>query len=132
MLGRRTRRVMSGWYRRLVVLAAVAVALALPTAALAWFWDQTYAGNTTFAPGGIALSAFQQSLRYNIMQWNNNGMFGQITLCDSSYNCYPYTYTNNGTVNDYRTISYGRAKCNSWSGNTLDIYVQSCYVQAFG
>lgn len=120
---------MTRWCRRLVVVLLAAVALGLPATAFA-FWDQTYASNTTFNPGGIALSASNANFFYSIMQWNNNGMTGQVTLCDSSYNCYPYTYTATGTVTDYRTISYGRAKCNAWSGNTLSIYVQDCYTQA--
>jgi len=112
-----------------LVVVMLAAALVLPAAAFA-FWSQTYVSNTTFHPDGIGLSAFNQSLYFNQMTWTNNGDTGEITLCDSSYTCYPYKWDNGGTVADTRTISYGRAKCHSWSGNAYDMYVQSCYTEA--
>jgi hypothetical protein len=66
------------------------------------------------------------------MQWTNNGNVGQVTLCDPSYSCYGYTADNDGSVDDYRTISYGRAKCHSYAGNGSNIFVSSCYTQAWG
>lgn len=50
----------------------------------------------------------------------------QLTLCNASYECYPYSYSVYSFA-DYRSISYGRAKCNAWSQNIQYLYVDYCF-----
>jgi len=51
----------------------------------------------------------------------------QMTLCDSSYACYPYTECPSSCA-EYRSISYGRAKCTAKASNQTWIYVYYCYI----
>jgi hypothetical protein len=114
---------------RILAVAFAFVALAVPMAAFAW--AQNYVLNTYFNPGGIALSGANASLNWNESQFQTD--FGgdrmQLTLCDTSYNCYPYTYDSDGFVSDDRTISYGRAKCNAYQFNAGQIFVHWCYTR---
>ena len=116
--------------RAAVTFAAFAIMLLLPWSGVAGNWSQTYVSNTTFHPGGIGLSALN-SVTYNEMIWTNNGDTGKVTLCDSSYACYPYVASNDGSVYDTRSISYGRGKCYSWISNAKDMYVIDCYASNF-
>lgn len=119
--------------RRLVLTVVVALAFIVP--AIAFAWSQTYASSTYFYPDGIALSSFNQGLNYNHMHWeppyDPGGQagphYGQVTFCDSSYQCYGYRQTANGFVDDYRSISYGRGKCHAKASNIYAIYVYSCF-----
>jgi hypothetical protein len=52
----------------------------------------------------------------------------QLTLCNSSYECYPY-HSSHESFDDIRSISYGRAKCTAWQYNTEWIYVYYCEVR---
>lgn len=119
-------------YRLGSLIALVAAVLTIAFPAIAHAWSSAYVGTQAFSPGGIGLSAFNSGMNYNFMSWNSeyyggSNLRGQVTLCDSSYQCYSYSYTNSGTVSDTRSISYGRAKCNSWQDNFYDMLVYQCY-----
>jgi hypothetical protein len=109
--------------RRVILVAAVAVALALPAGADAW--SQTYAASTWFSPGGIALSDFNSGLVYNEISWAYAESM-RSTFCDTSYQCYGYYQSWTGYLGDDRSISYGRAKCNAPPYNTYDAYIYHC------
>jgi hypothetical protein len=111
----------------LAMLAAVAAALVVTTPASAW--DQFYAWEQPFGPGGIALSGFNYNIHYNSVSFDENPPYYdemQLTLCNSSYQCYPYFYSW-ADFHDDRSISYGRAKCNAYIGNDLSLWVHHCY-----
>jgi hypothetical protein len=115
--------------RRLVALVALCVALAVPAAALAW--AQNYVLYSYWNPGGIAFSDANSGINWNESEFQTS--FGgdrmQLTLCDTSSVCYPYTSDSDGFVSDERTISYGRAKCNAYQNNAGQIYVHWCYTR---
>lgn len=114
--------------QRIALLAVIVAALALPAVALAW--SQYYVSHTYFNPDGIGLSSFNSNLNYNEISWNADGVdVMQSTLCDSSYSCYAYQNDTSGFDQDYRSISYGRAKCHAYSGNMYSVYIYDCYTQ---
>lgn len=113
---------------RWVIAILLALALAVPASALAW--TQTYASYVQFSPDGIALSDFNSGLNYNHFSWSNpygGDNIGQTTLCDASYQCYSYSESSSGSLSDYRSISYGRAKCHSKASNFYPMLVYECY-----
>jgi len=117
------------WY---VAVVVAAVAAAVPAVALAW--STYYVEHQDFGPGGIGLSAFNSGINYNRMIFSKYAgdpyqEVGQTTLCDSSYSCYGYVSDDDGAVYDYRSISYGRAKCHAAVLNPNHIYVNHCYTQ---
>lgn len=114
----------SARFRTLVV--AVAVALLAPLSAAAVL-NQYYVQNTSFNPGGIGLSSFDYGVDYNVVTFTSNGLdYMQLTLCDSSYQCYGYS-SGTSSFADYRSISYGRAKCNAWVNNFYALWIDYCY-----
>jgi hypothetical protein len=111
--------------RRSILVIALLMGLALPATALSW--SSYYVQSQSFGPGGIGLSAFNSGLNYNEVSWVGGTM--RLTLCDASYQCYDYSpwhdFNSDGEYHaDIRTISYGRGKCNSYSGS----YVNHCYI----
>lgn len=123
-------RIRSRTRRRAAVGAAIVVASLLaifPATALAW--SSYYVQNTSFNPGGIGLSDFNSNLNYHVVTFTSNG-YGdlmQLTLCDASYSCYSYMYSDS-SFRDTRSISYGRAKCNAWDYNYASLYINYCYI----
>ena len=115
--------------QRALAVAAIVVALVVP--ATAYAWATNYVLYTYFNPGGIGLSGYNSGINWNESEFQNSfaGDRMQLTLCDTSYNCYPYTYDSDGFVSDSRSISYGRAKCNSYQNNAGQIYVHWCYTR---
>jgi hypothetical protein len=114
---------------RVLVLAVLAV-LVLPTAALAWFHQ--YAYYQAMVPGGFKYSAYNSGINYNKISWNNQ--YGgtntaQLTLCSGGGSCYAYTGSTSGNLTDTRSISYGRAKCQSKNNNFYDIFIYECYTR---
>jgi hypothetical protein len=108
-----------------LVAAVAALILALPVAAGSW--SSYYGPADYYAPGRIELSGLNESIGYNLVTFPGNGLdYMQLTLCDQSYQCYPYTFSQN-SFSDSRTISYGRAKCNAWQYNSYSLYVNYCY-----
>jgi hypothetical protein len=130
--GRRSR--LGAASRVRFLLAAILVALALPATALAWY--SYYVDNAYFNAGGIGLSAFNSSLKHNIIDWNKVAgdpyqEVMQSTYCDSSYVCYPYSSDSTGYLLDSRTISYGRGKCHAATLNPNQVFIDYCYVDNF-
>jgi hypothetical protein len=111
--------------RHLVILMVLAIALAITPSASAW--DQTYVYEKWVNPGGIGLSNFNYGVDYNAVWWEPraNDLY-QTTLCDASYQCYPYISSDSGFLQDTRSISYGRAKCTAWFVNGEALYVHDC------
>jgi len=112
-----------------LITAGVVVALAIP--AIVYAWSQYYARNTVFSPDGIALSGFNNGLNYNHVSWvpqQGPAIVMQSTLCDASYQCYPYTSSNAGVINDPRSISYGRGKCHEKADQIYQAFVYECVV----
>lgn len=119
----------SGIVRRAVLLGAAGLLLlAAPTAALAW--DSYYSWEESRNPGRIRYSGANYNLDYHILTFApyvGSGDKMQATLCDSSYACYSYT-EGGSSFGDYRSISYGRAKCTAKASNQTWIYVYYCYI----
>ena len=51
----------------------------------------------------------------------------QLSLCNTSGQCYAYVGNETGYVQDLRSISYGKAKCQAANDNFTDTYVYWCY-----
>lgn len=119
--------------RRLRLAAAISsivlAALIAAPSALAWYEYFVWSG--WFNPGGIALSGFNDNVDYVEMDWDSRGgtQAGQVTLCYPNSQCIGYTSGNLGNISEgFYQLSYGRGKCNSWTGNTLGYTVNFCYV----
>lgn len=121
--------------RRLGLIAALLVLLSIPAVALAGTWSHQYAYETYFNAGGIALSDFNSNIGYNQIIWGDvfapPDDVAQLTLCDASYQCYDYKPVFSGNDDDFRSIAYGRAKCNAYQYNANAIYVENCYTNNF-
>jgi hypothetical protein len=95
----------------LVIFPTLVAALTLPLVAQAGF--QHYVQNETLYPSEFRRSGYN-GWEYNAASWNwygSNGAVVQITLCHPDNTCYPYTGDDDGHIADFRSISYGRAKC---------------------
>lgn len=114
------RRALHFHPRRLLVVAFLAAVLALPATAHAWW--QVYSNDTWFGSGGFNYSSWQAGLNWNAISW----VYGiaHLSLCNTSNQCYDYKPVYNGYGTDYRTIAYGKAKCQNPNG--YDIYVDFC------
>lgn len=112
--------------RCLTILAVIVAALAVAPVGLAW--TQIYVYEKWVNPGGIGLSNFNYGVKYNSVWWEPkvNHLY-QLTLCDASYQCYPYISSDSGYFQDTRSISYGRAKCTAWFVNSEALYVHNCF-----
>lgn len=110
---------------RAVALLTIVLALAVPPSALAWY--QYYADHTSFGAGGIALSNSNSGINYNELSWTAYAAM-RSTLCDTSYQCYDYHTEDDGFIQDFRSISYGRAKCNAVGA----VFVWHCYASNQG
>jgi hypothetical protein len=92
-------------------------------------WSVYYVQNKTFHPNDAGFSGFNSHVNYNELLWDpfEPSLIMQLTLCNSSNSCYPYTYSYSGFLQDTRSISYGRAKCHSKATNYIDAFVYHCY-----
>jgi hypothetical protein len=104
-------------------LAVALAALVLPAGAFGWY--QMYVENHTMQPLGFQYSSFNSGLDYNAVQWNVHLAIFGLTLCNSGGSCYPYAYDDGGFFSEFRTISYGRAKCH-WPYSNQTVYVFFC------
>src|SRR5215208_2697775 len=91
-------------YQLHLALLASAVALAVPSVALAW--SSYYSWEEARNAGSIRYSGANYNLNYHVMTFapyvgTNDKM--QMTLCDSSYACYPYTECPSSCA-EYRSI----------------------------
>lgn len=117
-------------FRRRFVVLAVALFLVFP--AIAYAWEQPYVSGQAMQPGGFQYSAWNSGINFNKITWNNQ--YGgtntaQLTLCDGGGSCYPYSGSDDMNHTDLRSISYGRAKCQSKNDNFYYIYVYECYAR---
>lgn len=118
--------------RFLALLAVACVAGISATAALAW--SQYYEQNTSFSAGDLRTSAYNSGVDQNKVNFSN--IFGglpQIGIRLISGGGSPYTWTrsNTGSIEDYRSISYGAAQCMANSGNGYAVYVSFCWAANF-
>jgi hypothetical protein len=113
---------------RLLAVALVTASAALLITGAAWAYAQTYASNTTFHPGGIALSSiYSGTLASNLIEWDSNGDTGDVTYCVPGGSCDSYMASSSGlTWDTTRTITGGRAKCHSADFNPYDMHVIEC------
>jgi hypothetical protein len=110
---------------RIATVVTAIIAVALPSNAFAW--SQTYSYETTFGAGGFNYSSWQSSLSYNEVTFSTPPPPGDMrtTLCDTGGSCYAYLPAyGDGLGQDFRQISYGKAKCNAY---LYSIYVHHCY-----
>jgi hypothetical protein len=108
----------------LLVVLGILMTLALPSTASGW--EQFYVSHKSFGAGGIGLSAFNQNVAWNEVYWVAYAAM-RTTLCNSSYQCYDYLPDSDGFMQDPRSISYGRAKCNAVG----DVFIWYCYTTNF-
>jgi hypothetical protein len=111
-------------FTRGATLAIISL-LALVFSATALAWSHYYVDHQTMVPGGFQYSDFNSGINYNETLWSGGIM--QTTLCNSGGSCYDYSPGFNGFHQDFRSISYGRAKCQSYSGNPGNIFAYHCY-----
>jgi hypothetical protein len=118
--------------RRLVALVGAAL-LALPASALAGNWAEYYAALQTFQPGGVETSGSNYGLNYNTTIFSYPGPCCRsmaLNLCAPGSGCYPY-HLHYQSFSDYRTISYGYAKCTAYNFNDGPISVNQCYTSNY-
>ncbi len=115
--------------RSLAALAILAAALIVVPAALAW--SQIYVSNATWYAGSHAHSAYNSSLKGNVIRWTDpQGGAPQMGSCyvDAGGSCVnSFVWSNTGALTDYRTISYGAANCKANTGNGYPVYISECY-----
>ena len=103
--------------RFLALLAVACVAGISATAALAW--SQYYEQNTSFSAGDLRTSAYNSGVDQNKVNFSN--IFGGLPqmgtrLISGGGSPYTWTWSNTGSIEDYRSISYGAAPCMANSG----------------
>lgn len=112
-----------------LALLCACVALVFPASALAF--AQYYSQNIYFHHGGFNYSDWNASLNYNEVLFEPlcslSCLRMQLSLCNTSGQCYAYVGNETGYVQDLRSISYGKAKCQAPSDNFTDTYVYWCY-----
>jgi len=118
--------------RFLALLAVACVAGISATAALAW--SQYYEQNTSFSAGDLRTSAYNSGVDQNKVNFSN--IFGGLPqmgtrLISGGGSPYTWTWSNTGSIEDYRSISYGAAQCMANSGNGYAVYVSfKCFVMS--
>lgn len=118
--------------RFLALLAVACVAGISATAALAW--SQYYEQNTSFSAGDLRTSAYNSGVDQNKVNFSN--IFGGLPqmgtrLISGGGSPYTWTWSNTGSIEDYRSISYGAAQCMANSGSGYAVYVSLCWAANF-
>jgi len=117
--------------RFLALLAVACVAGISATAALAW--SQYYEQNTSFSAGDLRTSAYNSGVDQNKVNFSNifGGLPHVTRLISGGGSPYTWTWSNTGSIEDYRSISYGAAQCMANSGNGYAVYVSFCWAANF-
>lgn len=119
--------------RRFLALLAVACVAGI-SATAAFAWSQYYEQNTSFSAGDLRTSAYNSGVDQNKVNFSN--IFGGLPqmgtrLISGGGSPYTWTWSNTGSIEDYRSISYGAAQCMANSGNGYAVYVSFCWAANF-
>lgn len=117
--------------RRLAVCVTLIAVLAIVVTAAALAWSQTYVSAATWGPGSMDNSAYNSSLKGNVVSFDNRyggTPYMGTTFIDSNGNALvAYRWENDGYILDDRNISYGAARCRASGDNNYSVYVSYCY-----
>jgi hypothetical protein len=130
---RLTTRLTSG-SRRKVVVAALVAGLVLAAPAFADYVRYVH-GPRDFAPGEQGTTLGWNRRTYNIARFDNP--YGGLPQLGTTYirpdgTWYDYHWSNTGSIDDYRTISYGKARCKANNYNNYTLRVSYCDTGKYG